>query len=84
MLSHNIVSAQGVKLINDSPIDEVLSTDTVINPHVQGHPKFRTVSVAPMFAETIIRFYNSQSINAMFSSLPEDIVQAGIDLAGVE
>ena len=84
LLSHNIVSAQGVKLINDSPIDQVLSTDTVINPHIAGHPKFRTVSVAPMFAETIIRFYNSQSINAMFSSLPEDIVQAGIDLASVE
>lgn len=84
LLSHNIVSAQGVKLINESPIDQVLSTDTVINPNVAGQPKFRTVSVAPMFAETIIRFYNSQSINAMFSSLPEDIVQAGIDLANVE
>ena len=84
LLSHNIVSAQGVKLIDDSPIDQVLSTDTVINPHICGHPKFRTVSVAPMFAETVIRFYNSQSINAMFSSLPEDIVQAGIDLASVE
>jgi ribose-phosphate pyrophosphokinase len=84
LLSHNIVSAQGVKLIDDGPIDQVLSTDTVINPNIVGHPKFRTVSVAPMFAETIIRFYNSQSINAMFASLPEDIVQAGIDLACVE
>lgn len=84
MLSHNVVSAQGVKLIDDSPVDQVLSTDTVVNPNVVGHSKFRTVSVAPMFAETIIRFHNSQSINAMFSSLPEDIVQAGIDLACVE
>lgn len=84
LLSHNIVSPQGVKLINDSPIDEVISTDTVINPNITGHPKFKTVSVAPMFAETVIRFYNSQSINTMFSSLPRDIVQAGIDLANVE
>ena len=84
LLSHNIVSPQGVKLINDSPIDEVISTDTVINPNMAGHPKFKTVSVAPMFAETVIRFYNSQSINTMFSSLPRDIVQAGIDLANVE
>ncbi len=84
LLSHNIVSPQGVKLINDSPIDEVISTDTVINPNIAGHPKFKTVSVAPMFAETVIRFYNSQSINTMFSSLPRDIVQAGIDLANVE
>ncbi|MDL2206649.1 ribose-phosphate diphosphokinase [Eubacteriales bacterium OttesenSCG-928-N13] len=84
MLSHNIVSDQGVRLIEDSPIDEVLSTDTLNNPHIVGHPKFKTVSVAPMFAETIIRFYNSQSINNMFVSLPEDIVEAGIELANIE
>lgn len=84
MLSHNIVSPQGVKLINNSPIEEVWSTDTVINPNVYGQERFKTVSVAPMFAETIIRFYNSQSINTMFSHLPEHIVQAGIELAGVE
>lgn len=42
------------------------------------------VSVAPMFAETVIRFYNSQSINDMFTALPEHIVQAGLDLAKVE
>ncbi len=84
LLSHNIISPQGVKLIEDSPIDEVVSTDTIVNPNIVGHPKFKTVSVAPMFAETIIRYHNSQSINTMFTALPEDIVQAGIDLAQVE
>lgn len=84
MLSHNIISPQGVKLINDSPIEEVWSTDTVVNPNVFGQERFKIVSVAPMFAETIIRFYNSQSINTMFSSLPEHIVQAGIELMQYE
>lgn len=79
MLSHDIVSPGGVTLINNSPISMVLSTDTVENPNVEGQAKFKTVSVAPMFAETIIRYYNSQSINTMFSSLPEHIVQAGMD-----
>ena len=83
-LSHNIISAAGVRKINDSPIEAVISTDTVYNPNIAGQEKFRTVSVAPMFAETIMRFYNYESINSMFSRLPEDTVRAGFELAGLE
>ena len=83
MLSHNIISKQGVELINQSPIDMVLSTDTIVNNNIIDQPKFEMVSVAPMFAETIIRFYNTQSINDMFTMLPEHIVKAGIDLAKI-
>ena len=83
MLSHNIVSKQGVELINQSPIDSVLSTDTIFNPNIVGQEKFQMVSVAPMFAETIIRYYNIQSINDMFTQLPDHIVNAGIELARI-
>ena len=81
MLSHNIVSEKGVKLLDSSCIEEIISTDTLHNPHIIGHDKFKTVSVAPMFAETIIRYHNSQSINTMFTKLDEDIVSAGLELA---
>jgi len=84
MLSHNIVSAAGVRKINASPIDVVYSTDTVENPNIVGQAKFRTVSVAPMFAETIMRYYNYQSVNAMFSQLPERVVTAGFGFTGLE
>jgi len=81
LLSHNIISARGVTRIDLSPIETVFSTDTVDNPNIIGHPKFKTISVAPMFAETIMRFYNYESINSMFSQLPENIVHAGFELA---
>ena len=85
MLSHNIISPQGVERINASPIQRVYSTDTVENPNIVGQPKFRTVSVAPMFAETIMRYYNYQSVNSMFSSrLPEKVVSAGFSFTGLE
>ena len=84
LLSHNIVSADGVRKINDSPISRVYSTDTVENPNIVGQEKFRTVSVAPMFAETIMRYYNYQSVNAMFSELPERVVSAGFGFTGLE
>jgi len=81
LLSHNIISARGVTRIDLSPIETVFSTDTVDNPNIIGHPKFKTISVAPMFAETIMRFYNYESINSIFSQLPENIVHAGFELA---
>ena len=83
MLSHNIISTRGVEKINASPIDYVFSTDTVDNPNIVGEEKFKTISVAPMFAETIMRFYNYESINSMFSQLPDHIIKAGFDLSGL-
>lgn len=79
MLSHNVISARGVEKINASPIRMVISTDTVSNTNIIGQEKFKTVSVAPIFAETIMRYYNYESISAMFSGLPDDVVDAGLE-----
>ena len=84
MLSHNIISKRGIEKINNSPIKMVYSTDTVYNPNIIGEEKFKTVSVAPMFAETIMRYYNYESINAMFNKLPEKVVEAGFNFTGLE
>ncbi|MBQ8973992.1 MAG: ribose-phosphate diphosphokinase [Clostridia bacterium] len=83
MLSHNIISAHGVQKINSSPIQTVYSTDTVFNPNIIGQEKFKTVSVAPMFAETIMRYYQHNSVNQMFSQLPEHVIEAGLKLANL-
>ena len=45
MLSHNIISPEGVARVNASDIEFILSTDTVDNPNIVGQPKFKTVSV---------------------------------------
>ena len=84
MLSHNIISAAGVRKINASKIQAVYSTDTVNNPNIVGEEKFKTISVAPMFAETIMRYYNYESVNDMFNQLPENVVSAGFELAGLK
>lgn len=84
MLSHNIISAKGVEKLNASPIKAIYSTDTVYNPNIIGQEKFKTVSVAPMFAETIMRYYKHDSINQMFSQLPEHVTESCIKLAGLD
>ncbi|MBQ6595122.1 MAG: ribose-phosphate diphosphokinase [Clostridia bacterium] len=84
LLSHNVISTQGVQKINASPIEAVYSTDTIFNPNIIGQDKFRTVSVAPMFAETVMRYYRHDSINQMFSHLPEHVVESAISLANLK
>ena len=37
-----------------------------------------------MFAETIMRYYNYESVNDMFNQLPENVVSAGFELAGLK
>lgn len=76
LLSHNMISEQGVSRLEDSPIEMVLSTDTVSNPHIVGRPLFKTLSVAPLFAETIMRYHNYQSINELSSTIPEALYAA--------
>ena len=78
-LSHNSISAEGAKLLNDSDIEVLISTDTVENPHIVPYSKFVTVSVAPMFAETVIRYYNRQSISPIFDKLPDNVLNACLD-----
>ncbi|MBR7186965.1 MAG: ribose-phosphate diphosphokinase, partial [Clostridia bacterium] len=84
MLSHNIISKRGIEKINNSPIKMVYSTDTIYNPNIVGEAKFKTVSVAPIFAETIMRYYNYESISAMFNKLPDKVVEAGFRFTGLE
>ena len=80
-LSHNVLSESGVRRIEESDIEKVISTDTVDNINILGHDRFETISVAPLFAESIRRFYGGGSIDGMLSDMPESIYEAGVRLA---
>lgn len=67
-LAHIMLREKGVKAINDSAIEYVISTDSVENPFIIGHPKFITVSVAPLFAETVYRVHERQSVSPLFDA----------------
>jgi len=55
------------KLVAVPQIKEIVTTDTVPLPPEQSHPKIKTLSVAPIFAEAIRRNYLRQSIGDLFS-----------------
>lgn len=62
--THGIFSKDALKRIEDSPIDQIIITDTVpLKDVVKNHPKIVVVSVAGMLAEAIRRIETGESIS---------------------
>lgn len=62
--THPILSGNAVDRINDSPIRELVVTDSV--PLQRKSDKIKVLSVAGMFANTIMAVNNNQSISTNF------------------
>jgi ribose-phosphate pyrophosphokinase len=63
--THAILSGPAQQRINNSPIDELLVTDTI--PLEQPMKKVEVLSVAPIFAEAIQRIHTNDTISALFN-----------------
>lgn len=66
MCSHPILSGPAFQRIEDSPIDELLVTDTI--PLRQPSDKIKVLSVANIFAEAIERIHTNDTISALFDN----------------
>lgn len=73
VLGHIMLREKGVRAINESPIETVISTDSVENPFIIGQKKFQTVSVAPLFAEAVYRIHERESVSTLFSTVPQKL-----------
>ena len=74
-LSHVIVREKGVKAIEESPIEMLIGTDSVKNPYILKSEKFISVSVAPLFAEAVLRIHEKESLSPLFSKVPKKVVE---------
>lgn len=74
-VSHMLLSEQGLERIAASPIDQVISTDSVPNSAILGAPDVVIVSVAPLFAETIRRIHMRESVSPLFDDVPLEVLQ---------
>lgn len=63
--THGVLSGKAMKIIDDSPIGQVLVTDTIPLQGKQS-PKLETVSVADLFAKAIRRIHSGDSISDLF------------------
>lgn len=64
--THGIFAGNALQLITESEIDQLIVTDTISLP--ENYPgNVSVVSVAPLFAEAIMRTHKGMSISALFT-----------------
>jgi ribose-phosphate pyrophosphokinase len=64
-VSHAILGPTGIERLRNSAIDELITTDTVQRPAIDG-VKIVTLSVAGLLGEAIKRIHNNSSVNSLF------------------
>ncbi|HOR13514.1 MAG TPA: ribose-phosphate diphosphokinase [Clostridia bacterium] len=65
-LSHNVLNAESIKRIEKSPIELLLSTDTVECPEAEGSEKIKIISAAPMFAQSVKIIHDRAPMSSLF------------------
>jgi len=73
-LSHTLLNQSGVKKLTESPIELLITTDSIDNPHINNSPKIKIISVAPLFAETIARINRRESVSSLFEEMPKKVL----------
>jgi len=64
--THAVLSGDAVREIQDSPLDELIVTDTLPLPHHKQIRKIRVLPVASLFADTILRTHRNESVSSLF------------------
>jgi ribose-phosphate pyrophosphokinase len=64
-VSHAILNDLGIERLKKSNIDELITTDTVLRPLIDG-VKITTLSVAGLLGEAIKRIHSNSSVTSLF------------------
>ena len=64
--THPVFSGPAIERIKDSPITELVATNTIPLAAEKQLDKIKTVTVAPVFAEAINRIYENKSVSTLF------------------
>lgn len=66
--AHPVLSGNAVDRITNSPLDELVITDTIpLRPEAEACPKIRQLSCAALIGETISRIANESSVSSLFA-----------------
>jgi ribose-phosphate pyrophosphokinase len=67
VITHPILSGPAIKRISESPLKELVVTDTIpLSPDARDCEKIRVVSIAPLLGEAIRRINNEESVSSLF------------------
>lgn len=72
-VSHCLLTQSGLDKLNASPIDELVTTNTV--PHIpETSGKIHTLCVAPLLGEAIRRIHDGESVSSLFKVKQKDLL----------
>jgi ribose-phosphate pyrophosphokinase len=67
--THPVLSGNAVELIEESPITELVVTDTIpLNAKAAASKKIQVISVAPLLANAMCRIHTDDSVSELFES----------------
>lgn len=64
-VTHCLMTEQGLSRLKESPIEELITTDSVPQRTFDGYP-VTVLSVAELLGEAILRVHNNQSVTSLF------------------
>ena len=64
-VSHALLNDLGIERLRKSRIDELITTDTVLRPAIEG-VKITTLSVAGLLGEAMKRIHSNSSVTSLF------------------
>lgn len=65
--THGVLSGQAIESIADSPITEVVLTNTIPLPPEKRIPKIKVLSISKLLADAIKRIHNEESVSSLFN-----------------
>ena len=63
---HGVFSGPAIERLRESPLEEIVITDTLPQPPEKRLDKIHTLTVAPLLGEAINRIHTGQSVGALF------------------
>ena len=65
--THPVLSGKAVKILSESPIEEMIVTDTIpLGEEAKSCPKIKVLSVSGLLADAIRRIYEDESVSCLF------------------
>ena len=64
--THPVLSGPAIERLKDSPFQEIVLLNTIPIPEEKMFSRIKTLSVAPLFAEAMVRIHTNDSVSKLF------------------
>lgn len=68
--THGVLSGQAIERISESPIMQMIITDSIDQSHRSLPDKFKVLECGELIAKAISRIFDEQSVSSLFSETP--------------